>query len=150
MDKKNKKKISKSQSKSRHYLEMVEQIFINISELPGAIFRILDKWWKFYAPGRQEHAGACIECDENKRIATMVKGTGEESKLISSKSYVTIYPTDNNGLKKPTYFHLQPRPFRFHRIFLLYPERYIGRLDEEDLKLIRDKLHQLFLETLRE
>lgn len=112
-------------------------------ELPGSVYMVPDKFWGFQAIGRDDHPGACTRCDAAAALAILVKGS-DIAGLRGLHGYLVIGPTRDNGLKKPTAFALQPRPFRLRRVLLMHPNRRIGQLDADDALRLQRELERLF------
>ncbi|MEN8217514.1 MAG: hypothetical protein ABFS56_14320 [Pseudomonadota bacterium] len=102
-------------------------------EMPGHVYMVPDKHWKFEAIGRDDHPGVCIDCDDTRRKARLCRG--RDAKTLRPQyraSYAVISPDDRNGLEKDTAFGKVPTEFKLHKVLLYYPERHIGSLDQSD------------------
>jgi hypothetical protein len=122
--------------------ETVEPI-APVELLPGSVFRVPDKFWGFEAVDRVEHPGLCTSCPP--RIpgkAEMLKGTGALS--ASWRPTYFVEPSTSNGLKKWTAFELVPFRFPIRRVQLMHPQRWMGRLDDEDFRAIQRELERIF------
>ncbi len=109
-------------------------------EFPASIFAVPDKFWGFYAAGRVDHPGVCVDCHPADGTARLVQGRDAATRRGSRLRVVTIEPTRGNGLTKPTAFELTPRVMPLHRVRLLYPERYMGRMDHDDFQRLTQRI----------
>lgn len=107
--------------------------------LPGAVLMVPNKHWGFSNESSDDHPGACAEYRPGANVATMVKGTDAEH-VGGRRDYLFVEASQENGLKKRTAFELFRRPFRLHRLKLLFAERYLGRLEAEVLTALQAEL----------
>jgi hypothetical protein len=110
----------------------------------GRVFAVPDAWWGFDAVGREDHPGATVQELPARSEWILLKGTGAENRERIHRTEVLIDPTDENGLFKETVFSLAPRPFRTHRLRNLVPERVMGRLADNELKLLQSSMIRQF------
>jgi hypothetical protein len=111
--------------------------------LPGSVFMVPDKTWGFEAPGRVDHPGACLDYPPVARECGILKGSTPSWAARWKPTYI-VEPSPGNGLRKRTAFDLVPVRIRKHRLRLMYPERWIGRLDDQDFGEILRELRRLF------
>jgi hypothetical protein len=111
-------------------------------ELAGAVFMVPNRHWGFGSLTSDDHPGACVQHRSGAREGTLVKGTDADN-VRNSRKYYCVSPTAENGLRKHTGFELLPRYFRWHRLRLYYPERYLGRLDSSVLHGLCTELGRL-------
>lgn len=112
-------------------------------DLPGLIHFVPDRFWGFRNPGTADHPGLCLSVDERQLSAALLKGTDAGHPRDPYEDYV-VEPDEDNGLTKPTAFHLLPRRSRLRRLLLLHPDRYCGRIAADELEEIRRRtLHAL-------
>jgi hypothetical protein len=103
--------------------------------MPGDVMLTPDRMFGFEAVGRTEHPGACVYVTPDTLRVAMSKGTdGENLNSRYRANYVFVEANEEFGLSKLTAFSTQTRHIKIRRIMLLYPERHIGRLNEEILR----------------
>jgi hypothetical protein len=108
--------------------------------LPASVFAVPDKFWGFQAVGRVDHPGVCVDCQPAVSTARLVRGRDAATYRGSRLHVLIVRPTRRNGLTKPTAFELVPRAMSLRRVRLLYPSRYMGRLDDDDFQRLRQRL----------
>jgi len=98
----------------------------------GQVFVVPDRHWGFRAPGREGHPGVCLApADPGQRELPILKGrSGRETSPWPSD--FEVQPDEQNGLSKPTWFHLAPRFLSRRHLELMRGERRTGRLSAED------------------
>ncbi len=107
-------------------------------ELEGSVYMVPDRLWGFRAEGREHHPGTCVRCDVPARLAFLFKGTDLASARPDRFLYVSVEPSPQNGLAKPTAFALDPRRIRLHVLRNLHQGReWIGRLEDHYLLAMR-------------
>jgi hypothetical protein len=111
-------------------------------DLPGAVFMIPNRHWGFEAVSTVDHPGACLHYSQTDHEGLLLQGT-DANNVPRSRVFYVVQPTAENGLQIPTAFRLAPRYFRGHRLRLYFPQRYLGRLDEDTLLALRDELARL-------
>jgi hypothetical protein len=111
-------------------------------ELPGAVFMVPNRHWRFESLTSEDHPGACVHYQSQDRSAILLKGTDAEH-VRGPRPYYCVPPTSENGLEKLTAFELVPRYFRLHRLRVFYPERHIGRLDTATLHALCEELARI-------
>lgn len=111
-----------------------------LREWTGSVYAVPDKLWGFESVLSDSHPGACLGGDA--RFAHFVQGTSVENEW-GRRGRERVLPSADNGLRKETSFRLEPRRFRWNRVVLLHPDRFIGRLDAEDLQRLRERLDHL-------
>jgi hypothetical protein len=112
-------------------------------DLPGAVWMVPNHFWDIVNRNSTDHPGASVHYRD--RDVILVAGTDAENPRTRYGHYV-IAPTPANGLDKLTAFALVPRYLRLHRFRLLYPERYLGRLDPATLGALCEELARLWPE----
>jgi hypothetical protein len=113
-------------------------------DLPGAVFMVPNAHWGFEVVSADDHPGACVHYFADRRDGgVMLKGTDADNVRRYQRFYWNVEPTAENGLDKLTAFHLVPRYFRLRRLLTYFPERRIGRLDGETLRILREELARL-------
>lgn len=118
------------------------QVFDAEKLLPGAVLRVPNRHWGFEIVSGTDHPGACTHFQAGANDAILVKGTDAEN-VRNPRRYFFAEPSESNGLTKSTAFELVPRPFRLHRLKLLFSERYLGRLEDSVLEDLRAELVRL-------
>jgi hypothetical protein len=118
------------------------ELFDPFSALPGAVIMVPNRHWGFEGVTSADHPGACTHVAPQGQGGTLVKGT-DPSHVRRPASYFVVAPEAENGLAKPTAFELVPRWFRLHRLKLYFPERLLGRLNEDTLQTLRRELARL-------
>lgn len=111
-------------------------------DLPGAVLMVPNRQWGFEVVSAADHPGACTHYLSGASNAILVKGTDAEHVRYPHR-YFFAEPTEENGLHKITAFELVPRRLRLHRLKLFFPERYLGRLAEVTLHVLRAELARL-------
>ena len=95
-------------------------------------------------PGSR-HPGVCWQVDAEGSSAILYKGTSQQP--IRAKylpAYAILEPNKENGLAFRTYFRVtQPHQFRLRKLELLYHDRLIGKLSEDDAAVITRVLRDL-------
>lgn len=115
------------------------------NELPGSVYMVPDRVWRFQAFGREDHPGACARCDVRLRQAWMFKGTDPASVRLDRYSVLLVEPSPENGLSKTTAFALEPRQVRLHKVLLLHRStRRLGRLEPGQLESLQAELLRFF------
>jgi hypothetical protein len=122
--------------------EREPEIFDADALLPGAVFMVPNRNWGFEVVSATDHPGACTHYQPGAKDAILVKGTDADH-VRHTRGYFFADASAENGLRKRTAFELVPRPFRLHRLKLFFPERYIGRLEENILHALRAELARL-------
>jgi hypothetical protein len=112
------------------------------TDLPGAVLRVPNRHWGFEVVSATDHPGACTHYRPRASDAILVKGTDAEH-VRNPRRFFFVDAGPENGLRKRTAFELVPRPFRLHRLKLLFPERQLGRLGEATLQALRAELARL-------
>lgn len=110
--------------------------------LPGAVLMIPNRHWGFEVVSATDHPGACTHYQPGANDAILIKGTDADN-VRGARRYFFADATPGNGLRKRTAFELVPRPFRLHRLKLLFPERFLGRLEDMVLQALRAELARL-------
>ncbi len=118
------------------------EVFDADTLLPGAVVMVPNRHWGFEVVSAADHPGACAHYEPGATDAILVKGTDAENVRNPSRYFFTD-ATPGNGLHKRTAFELVPRPFRLHRLKLLFAERYLGRLEKLVLQALRAELARL-------
>jgi hypothetical protein len=109
-----------------------------VLELEGSVYMVPDRIWGIQAEGREDHPGACVRCDLVARLTFLNKGTDVRSARPSRFLYVTVEPSPQNGLSKPTAFALDPRRVRLHVLRCLHQGReWLGRLEDHHFRAMR-------------
>jgi hypothetical protein len=111
-------------------------------DLPGAVFMIPNRHWGFEVVSAVDHPGTCLHYSQTRHDGLLLQGT-DANNVLRSHGYYIVMPTAENGLQIPTAFRLTPQYFRRHRLRLYFPQRYLGRLDEDTLLALRDELARL-------
>jgi hypothetical protein len=119
------------------------EVFDAVAVLPGAVLMVPNRHWGFEVVSATDHPGACTHYEPGAKDAILVKGTDAEN-VRHVRRYFFAEGTESNGLSKRTAFELVPRPFRLHRLKLLFPERYLGRLEGPVLQALRAELARLY------
>lgn len=114
-------------------------------DLPGVVFMVPNRHWGFKSISADDHPGVCLEYLEEENLGLLLQGT-DANHITSHSEYYFVEPTTENGLTKKTAFRLVVRFFRWHRLRLYFPERYMGRLDEQTLLALRKEIAQLYPE----
>lgn len=120
--------------------ETDELLDVRLRDWTGSIYWIPDRLWGFELVLADGHPGACMGGDA--RAACFVQGTDVENDW-QRRARERVLPSERNGLHKETSFRLEPRRFRWNRVVLLHPERFVGRLDEADYARLRERLDEL-------
>jgi hypothetical protein len=116
-----------------------------VKELEGSVYMIPDRRWGFQAEGREDHPGACVRCDLPARMTYLNKGTDLHSARPDRFLYVTVEPSPQNGLSKPTAFALEPRRIRLHVIRYFHQGReLLGRLEDHYFRTMRQHFDDNF------
>jgi hypothetical protein len=118
------------------------EIFDAEALLPGAVLMVPNRHWGFEVVSGEDHPGACTHYEPGAKDAILVKGTDAEH-VRNPRRYFFADASKENGLRKQTAFELVPRPFRLHRLKLLFAERYLGRLEVMVLQSLRAELARL-------
>ncbi len=102
----------------------------------GRVVMLLnERHWGFICPKTIEHPGACFGYDEDRREVKTLKGTSQVPKKYNAE-FVDVFPDDQNGLEKITYFSTdrnELRRFRQRMIELAMHDRTIVFLSGDDL-----------------
>ncbi len=112
-------------------------------ELIGQLLMVPDPWWGFHAENREEHPGACIACSSDGFASTLLKGTDRVSARYRVVQ-VLIEPSESNGLHKTTSFAIKPVYFSTRKVSCLVHDRFIGKLDSDDLLHLQTQLAECF------
>jgi len=113
---------------------------VRLREWTGSIYWVPDRMWGFELVLADGHPGVCLGGDA--QAACFVQGTGVENDW-NRNGRERVLPSAENGLHKETSFRLEPRRFRWKRVVLLHPERFVGRLDDADYERLRRRLDAL-------
>lgn len=99
--------------------------------LPGAVLMVPNYEWDIPGEACLDHPGIGIRAAPGGQAATLIHGTDIDNiRPEFAYRYLVIEPAPGNGLVKPTAFEFTPRYFRWHRLRRLFPDRYLGHLDE--------------------
>ncbi|MCK5716117.1 MAG: hypothetical protein KAH77_01410 [Thiomargarita sp.] len=107
-------------------------------EIPGDIYMIPDTHWEITTSAK-DHPGVCITYADEQRKVILSKGTSAHK--IPHKyiyAYTIVNPTEKNGLSKSTAFSHITIKIRWHKVKLYYPERHIGRFEQNNLAKLRN------------
>jgi len=114
-------------------------------DLPGSVYFVPDRFWKWDAPGRVEHPGACAFYNATAMKATVVPGTDARGAAEAKKRIaIVVRAGPTNGLEKDTAFLLAPRVLKLDVIAPIHHTRRLGRLDADDLTTLQRTLKKLF------
>lgn len=106
--------------------------------LVGDVLFVKDKVWGFENVKSEDHLGVCAYNHLEQDIP-FLKGTDARNINPRYRALNLVFkPSEKNGLKKMTAFERKPRLLRFNHIKNYYPERHIGRLDEDDQMAVMD------------
>ena len=79
--------------------------FLPARDLPGAVFMIPNSHWGFEVVTADDHPGACAFYRPERREGVLVGGTDADH-VRTSRGYLLVGPTAENGLHKRTAFKL--------------------------------------------
>ena len=126
----------------------IEEMAAPEKEFPGTVFKVPNRFWHIKSNISEDHPGVCTSYETIHRLVVLLKGS-DAQKAIERHIFVVL-PSNDNGLTKPTAFTLAPRYFRHHRVILLYPERRLGHLADNDLQALRSELERVFPNPLED
>jgi hypothetical protein len=115
------------------------------SDLDGVILDVPDNHWSIATSTSTQHPGACVHYEPDRQRGILLKGTDTSNILPHLHwRYYFVAPDADNGLQFQTAFECAPRYFRLHRLRTLLADRRRGRLSQEDLDALRQRLNQLY------
>lgn len=120
--------------------EADDLVAARLREWTGCIYTIPDKLWGIELVVSDGHPGACLGGDAEH--VCFVQGTDAEHDW-RRRSRERVLPSETNGLYKETSFRIEPRRFRWNRVVLFHPERFVGRLEDDDFTRLRERLERL-------
>jgi hypothetical protein len=112
--------------------------------LQKSVYMVPDPFWGFEVFGRIEHPGVCVRCDLPNRQAFLNKGTDPRSARTDRYLVLSVEPSAENGLRKPTAFALDPRAVRLHKLLNLHKSPGpCGRLEDVYFRLMEEHFENL-------
>ncbi len=107
------------------------------------LYQVPDPQWGFSSYGRQQHPGLCMGVTVGGRDGVFLKGRSSDMRAKRSDEAL-VAPTAGNGLDKDTYFSLRPRVIPMRQVRLYHKNRWLGTMDAEVSKVIRERMFHLF------